>query len=115
MELLPLHRQSLFTSIYSGYDTCLTYLIATIYFRFISNDWFYLALFGYVLQIVSVCVVWFLPESPKLLVELNRLDEAEAAMIRIAWFGGKTFDPMELNDINNGHRTTLIPNKKSQV
>ena len=115
MELLPLRRQSLFTSIYSGYDTCLTYLIATIYFRFISNHWFYLAAFGYFLQIISVSLVWFLPESPKILVELNRLDEAELAMIRIAWFGGKDFDPMDLNDINNGARTTLIPNKKSQV
>ena len=114
MELLPARRQSTFTSIYSSWDTCLTYLIATLYFRFVSDHWFYLAMFGYILQIICVGFVWFMPESPKLLVELNRLDEAEAAMIRIAWFGGTTFDPFDLNEINNGFRTTMHANKMNQ-
>ena len=66
-----------------------------------------MALFGYILQIFCVALVWFLPESPKLLIELNRFDEAEAAMRRIARFGGTEFDPISLNQINNGVRSSM--------
>ena len=48
-----------------------------------------------------------------MLVELNRFDEAEAAFIRIAWFGKTEFDPMTLNNINNGVRSTLHSNRES--
>ena len=67
-------------------------------------------MFGYVQQIICVMLVWFLPESPKLLVELNRFDEAEAAMVRIAKFGGTEFDPVALNEINNGVRNSMKMN-----
>ena len=59
-------------------------------------------------------LVWFLPESPKFLIELNRLDDAEVAMRRVAWFGGTEFDPLEFEDIDNGNRPhsefTPVPN-----
>ena len=64
-------------------------------------------MFGYIQQVICVILVWFLPESPKLLVELNRFDEAEAAMVRIAKIGGTQFDPIALNQINNGARSSM--------
>ena len=89
MELLPVARQALVAGVYSCWDSCITYLLATAYFRFVSKDWFWLAFFGYVTQIFCVVLVWLLPESPKFLIEQNRLDEAEAAFNRISWFGRK--------------------------
>ena len=62
---------------------------------------------------MCVCLVWFLPESPKLLLELNRLDEAEAAMIRIAWFNGTKFDPFELSNLNTGIRSPVASRRES--
>ena len=114
MEFLPEKQQALYASIYSSYDNCITFLIATIYFRFISKEWVYLALLGYVLQIICVCLVWLLPESPKFLLELNRLDETEAAMIRIAWFTGATFDPFELSELNNDARSPLASSQRTR-
>ena len=111
MELLPEKKQTTFTAIYSSYDNCITYLITTIYFRFISDYWIYLGIFGYLLQILCVGFVWFMPESPKILIELNRLDEAEAAFIKVAKIGGTNFDAFDLNEINNGFRTTMHANK----
>ena len=107
MELLPLHRQAIIAAIYASWDSSITYLLVTIYFVYVSNHWFPLTFFGYVLQAICACLVWLLPESPKLLVELNRFDEAERALRRIAWFGGTEFDPMSLNDINNGARQSI--------
>ena len=107
MELTPESRQVIVAGVYSCWDSCLTILIATLYFRFISDEWLWEALFGYVLQVICVILVWFLPESPKFLIELNRLDEAEIAMLRIAWFGGTEFNPFELDDIDNGNRPHL--------
>ena len=104
MELTPEDKQVYVAGIYSCWDSCLTILIATLYFRFVSSQWIWEALFGYILQIICVLLVWLLPESPKFLVELNRLDEAEIAMRRIAWFGGTDFDPLEFEDIDNGNR-----------
>ena len=69
MELLPITRQALIAGIYSCWDSCITYILATAYFKFISKDWFWLALIGYVTQILCVALVWFVPESPKFLIE----------------------------------------------
>ena len=110
MELLPVARQALVAGVYSCWDSCITYLLATAYFRFVSNEWFWLAFIGYVTQILCVALVWLLPESPKFLIEQNRLDEAEAAFNQISWFGRKKFDPMELNDINTGVRRSTVAN-----
>ena len=104
MELTPESRQVIVAGIYSCWDSCLTILLATLYFRFVSTHWFWEGLFGYILQVICVLLVWFLPESPKFLVELNRLDDAEVSMRRIAWFGGTEFDPFELDEIENGNR-----------
>ena len=58
--------------------------------------------------------MWLLPESPKFLIEQNRLDEAEAAFNRIAWFGRSRFDPIELNGINNGVRRSTVHSELKQ-
>ena len=47
MELLPVSRQAVSAAVYSSWDSCFTYLIATAYFVYISTDWFWLGFFGW--------------------------------------------------------------------
>jgi MFS family permease len=42
----------------------LIFIYATIYFLQISTKWIYFTLIGYCLQIISMVLVFFLPESP---------------------------------------------------
>ena len=97
MELSPKKKQVILGSIYLTFDSTV-YLIAAIYFKYISKKWFYYSLAGYVFLVISCLLVWFLPESPTQLIELNRLDEAEAALLRVAWVGGNVhkFNPEKL-------------------
>ena len=45
-------------------------MLATFYFWFVSNHWFYFSLIGFVLSTWNcISVTFFLPESPRLLIE----------------------------------------------
>ena len=43
---------------------------------------------GYGLVLYSTAAVWFLPESPRVLIDLNRVDEAQEAVNKIAKWNG---------------------------
>ena len=49
-----------------------------------SDHWLYFSLIGFVLQIWNCISILFLPESPRLLIELQRLDEARESLQKIA-------------------------------
>ena len=51
----------------------LTYMMVTVYFWLISKQWFYIISIGYLMSIVSAGLVWFLPESPVYLINLDRI------------------------------------------
>ena len=79
MELMPKRKQTFYATIYNIVEgTCLLY--GTVYFWFISKDWIYFTSIGFVFQTFNIITVWFLPESPRLLIELKRFDEAEIAL-----------------------------------
>ena len=59
-------------------------MIGPIYFWKISNNWIGLFLCGYVQQMISVISALFLPESPRFLIEQNRIDEAHKSFKSIA-------------------------------
>ena len=88
MELFPTKKQAVLASIFNGQDS-IYYLVATFYFWKICNKWTYFAVIGYCMEFVTAILIWFLPESPRVLVELNRYAEAEAALRRIAWWTNK--------------------------
>ena len=58
--------------------------MTVIYFWVISKHWFWIVLVGYVMQIISMILYWFLPESPAFLFSLNRVDETIQVFQRIA-------------------------------
>lgn len=65
------------------------YVIAIIYFWLISKHWFYYTLVGYIWQILTVLLVGFLPESPRFLVSVGKLDEAKKSLETIARWNRK--------------------------
>ena len=67
MELLPKERRNLAFTLCAMFDISI-YLLSTVYFWKISNRWIYFVGIGYILQMFASIAVWFLPESPKLLV-----------------------------------------------
>ena len=68
------------------------YLFATLYFWFLDKDTENFAFVGYILQITSVLLICFIPESPVVLIEQNRMNEGQKSIERIAWLGGKQYD-----------------------
>ena len=68
MELVPTKNQALHGTIWNNSE-CLIYPLAVIYFWQISKNWIYFSVIGYVLQIWSFFVSFFLPESPRWLID----------------------------------------------
>ena len=69
-------------------DAC-TYLMATLYFWKVCKDWFYFAAIGWGLNFISAVGSWFLPESPRYLLEKGKIQELEQTMQVIAKVNGK--------------------------
>ena len=69
MELSPKRLQSTYSSMYNIFDGTLL-LQGTIYFWFISKDYRYFTLIGLALATWCVIAIQFVPESPRLLIEL---------------------------------------------
>ena len=52
-------------------------LVASIYFLYSpSRNWETIGLIGFSMQVIATVGLWFLPESPKFLIEQNRITEA---------------------------------------
>ena len=83
MELLPKHMQ---TPVTSGWNVqeAMVYVIATIYFWKISKLWYPFVAIGYVWNIISIILMYWVPESPRWLVSAGKLDEAREAFEVVA-------------------------------
>ena len=79
MELMPKRLQGSYGSTYNTFEGTIL-LLGTFYFWFVSKDWFYFTLIGFGLSTWNVIAIRFVPESPRLLIELQRLDEAWASL-----------------------------------
>ena len=80
--------QSSYTAAYNTLESVVL-PIGTLYFWFISNHWLYFTLFGFVLSTLNIISCYFfVPESPRLLIEQQRFQEARISLQRIANFNG---------------------------
>ena len=77
----------------------LIFIYATVYFWQISTQWFYFVSIGYAVQIASVIMCMFLPESPVFLLSKGRTDEAEESFQQIARWN-KTEFTQDLSSFN---------------
>ena len=83
LEMMPKHLQTSVGTIW-GISDAATYLFATLYFWKVSKDWFYFVLFGYFLNLISAIGAWFLPESPRYLLSMGKIDELKDVMQIVA-------------------------------
>ena len=67
----------------------MVYFIATIYFWKVSKDWYNIVAVGYFMTLFACFGSFLLPESPRLLVELKRIDEAKLNLDTIARWNKK--------------------------
>lgn len=88
MELMPKNKQTLAGTAWS-IGEAMVYFIATIYFWKVSKDWQYIVLVGYFMTLFAFFGSMLLPESPRLLLELKRNEEAKASLDTIATWNGK--------------------------
>ena len=74
-EMMPKKAQ---THVTSGWNVQegMIYVIGTLYFWKVSKHWFWYCLIGYIWNIISVVLLVWMPESPRYLVSVGRLDEA---------------------------------------
>ena len=91
MELIPIAEQDFMGTIFQGLNSSI-YLVATLYFWWVNNDWFYFTAVGYLLQVISLLLICIIPESPLVLIEQNRMTAARGSLERIAWCSGKELD-----------------------
>jgi len=105
MEMLPRSKQ---TSVTSGWNTqeALIYVFATIYFWKISRHWFWFVLIGFVWQILSCVLLFWMPESPRYLITVGKLEEARKAFSVIARFNRKKleWDPKRFSPNESGEK-----------
>ena len=68
----------------------MVFIYLTIYYKYISKDWFWTVAFGLCLNIVGlVFLVFLLPESPRFLFYKKRLKECEEVLRIMAKSNGR--------------------------
>ena len=83
IEFFPKSRQVLAGTCWSILDG-LVYMVTTLYFWKVDNDWSKYFYFVFGANIISLVGTFFLPESPRMLHELGREDEANQVLDQIS-------------------------------
>ena len=79
MEFNPKNLQIVIGALW-GVFSAFIYFFSTIYFWRISKNWLYIVTVGYGFQIVGLVTLFFLPESPRVLAQLNRLTKCKSSL-----------------------------------
>jgi len=113
MELLPKSKQNFYGAFVNTFNVA-GLMLAALYFRFVSKQWTYFCYLSIFMQVVCVVGTCFLPESPRLLIEHQRLDEAEQSLKTIARWGRYNDDSGQGEwQFNKDEFTRRIDNTKS--
>ena len=88
IEFIPKRSQIMAGTCYMISDA-LVFVITTIYFWKISNDWMPYFCIVIFVNLIVLIGCFFLPESPRMLLELGREDEAITILEQIASFNGR--------------------------
>ena len=100
LEYLPSDRHAFFSSLLWIIDS-LVALGGVVYFVFLSKNWLWFVLIGYVLTAFGMVGSLFIPETPKYLMKVGRVAEFERVMNKIAGLNGNSvaFDDGSFDDI----------------
>ena len=83
VELFPKKHQSSVVSLLFT-ESSLIYIMCCLYFWKLGKDWFNFIAIGYALSIVTLILSFFIPESPRALFTLGRIEEGKKALDFIA-------------------------------
>ena len=83
LEYLPSDRHAFFSSLLWIIDS-LVALGGVVYFVFLSKNWLWFVLIGYVLTVVGMVGSLLIPETPKYLMKVGKVAEFERVMNKIA-------------------------------
>jgi OCT family organic cation transporter-like MFS transporter 4/5 len=72
----------------------LTGILCALYFKWISKSWLPFEIVGLLMAAVSLCSVFFMPESPRWLIAQGKYKQALKVYKRIAKVNGKVFTEM---------------------
>ena len=102
VEMMPESHQTMIVMCWAMWEACIG-ISAPLYFWKISNNWIGLFYAGFCSCIISILATILLPESPRLLIELDRLEEAKYSLQRMATYNRKTlhWDPSEFDEHSN--------------
>ena len=81
-------------------------LFAPLMFWKISKNWIWLFILGYIECIISVVASMFLPESPRFLIELGKIDQAKSSFKMIARVNGAPWEWDSSHFTKDGRRYT---------
>ncbi|CDW88264.1 organic cation [Stylonychia lemnae] len=73
-----------------------TMIIASVYFKYISKDWSYLYYFFFSICCIPLIISYFMPESPRYLLQKRLFNDARASFNKIAQINRK--QPLSTND-----------------
>ena len=96
IEQITKKNRVFYCGLYMVLDSAVN-LITAFYYLYVSNNWIYLTALGYVLQVFSCAVCWFLPESPIWFLNKNRTNKAIPSLEKIARINGRelVFNPKD--------------------
>ena len=94
-ELAPTKYHNMLGTLWSMSE-CMIYIYLTIYYKYVSKDWFWTVAFGLCLNVLGLVFLVFLPESPRYLFYKKRFKECEEVLRIMAKYNNKADIKIEL-------------------
>lgn len=104
MELMPVSKQSVTSTVLNilqGFQN----LLATVFYMYVTIDWFGFVAIGFVMTVYASVTLSFLPESPIYLLKRERYGELKQTLEQIAAWNGKKLDWSALSLEDQHHKT----------
>ena len=89
IEFIPKKGQANFGTAWCAVDASVMLWVTVYFINSAARDWRQICLVGYALQFIGLVGAFWLPESPKFLIEQNRIREAIECLKQIAKANGK--------------------------
>jgi len=90
MEFIPTNRQALVSTILWTIDG-FTFLIMTLYFDYLSKNWFWITMPGITLSLISALGSFLIPESLKFLLKTKQYNKSRPIIRRISTYNHHQF------------------------
>jgi len=113
-ELFPKkHQTSVISLVFA--EAAFTYTFCTVFFWKLSKDWFSFVAIGYALCIVTLCLSFLVPESPRALFSLGKIEQGKKALDFIAKVNRKQAFDWNKIDLSVVHRYLANAQGKFEV